>query len=277
MQLWARWLVAHPRTVLLAAVLLTALATLDARKLRVESSLASVLPEGDPAVAYYEETRKLFGSDDVAVVGMLTDDVFTPAAMEKIAHVTDALAKVDGVASVLSITNAVDVAADIVTPPPLLPRMPPTADDITTLRETLARRPIYAKNLLAPDGKGAAINIFFEPLSDVEYDTLGIDGKIRAILDEAAGPEEFFLTGTAHVKHQASHMMRRDLWRFSPLALLLVMVAFWASSGTKRGVVLPVITVGVALVWTLGVLVLLGKAITLGTFMLPPMLLVIGS
>jgi predicted RND superfamily exporter protein len=44
-----------------------------------------------------------------------------------------------------------------------------------------------------------------------------------------------------------------------------------------RGVLLPVVSVALALVWTVGIVVLSGKAITLGTFILPPLLLVLGS
>ena len=277
MNRWARWLVAHPRATLVVVACLTILLARSARQVRVESSLTSILPKGDPAVAYYEETRRDFGSDDVGVIGVTADDVFAPATLEKIARVTDQLGKIDGVESVLSLTNAVDVAADVFTPPPLLPRMPPTPEDISALRETLKKRPIYAKNLLAPNGKGAAINVFFRPLSDAEYARLDIEGNIARILATAEGPEKFFYTGTAHVKAAAAAMMQHDLERLGPLALLLMTLAFWLTSRTKRGVLLPAMSVGVALVWTLGLLVPLGKSITLGTFLVPPLLLVVGS
>jgi hypothetical protein len=127
------------------------------------------------------------------------DDVFAPATLGNRAG-TDQLAKIDGVDQVLSLTNAVDVAADVFTPPPLVPRIPPTAEDIAALHTTLQKRPLYTKNLLAPNGKGAAINVFFQPLTDLEYQTLDIDGAIERVLAAAEGPEEFFYTGTAHVK-----------------------------------------------------------------------------
>src|SRR3989441_2458670 len=71
--------------------------------------------------------------------------------------------------------------------------------------------------------------------------------------------------------------MRRDLVRFTPIALVLVLIVLWFAFRTVRGVVLPVLTVGGALVWTLGIIVLAGKTITPGTSILPPLLLVVGS
>ncbi|MGH9201488.1 MAG: efflux RND transporter permease subunit, partial [Vicinamibacterales bacterium] len=89
--------------------------------------------------------------------------------------------------------------------------------------------------------------------------------------------ERFYYTGAAHVKQAAVELMRRDLLFFTPIAFALVVLVLWFSFRTVRGVVLPLLTVVGALVWTLGVMVLAEKSITLGTFVLPPLLLVIGS
>src|SRR4029077_17859536 len=71
--------------------------------------------------------------------------------------------------------------------------------------------------------------------------------------------------------------MRHNIARFTPIALALMLLVLWLSFGTLRGVFLPVLAVAMALVWTLGVIVLAGKALTFGTSILPPLLLVIGS
>jgi len=114
------------------------------------------MPAGDPKVAYYNATRALFGSDDVGVIGVRADDVFAPSTIEKIARVTDALAKAPGVESALSITNVVDPFANVGLTSRLLPHIPPTP--------TRSRRssggsppPPARKNLIADDFRGAAI------------------------------------------------------------------------------------------------------------------------
>src|SRR5215813_629198 len=147
----AGWLVRHPRRVVVATLLATAVLGVFAVRVRIQSTLESVLPAGDPAVAFYDEVRRQFGSDDVGVVGI----VAIPT-LEKIARVTAALAKLPGVQSVLSITNTKDVAADVVNPPPLLPRMPPSPDEVRELKAKLAAVPLYRENLIAADGRGAA-------------------------------------------------------------------------------------------------------------------------
>ncbi|TMB00016.1 MAG: cyclic nucleotide-binding domain-containing protein [Deltaproteobacteria bacterium] len=274
---FARWLVRYPVVFVAANLLVTAVLGVFALRIRIESSLESVLPAGDPKVEYYTRVRATFGSDDVGVVGVRADDIFAPATIGKIARVTDALGRISGVERVLSIANAVDPAEDVFKPPRLLPNIPPSSVEVQELKQKLRSTPLYGKNLVADDFKGAAINVFFRNLTDAEYLDLGIDEKIRGVLAAENGPERFFYTGAAHVKQAAVELMRRDLFRFTPIALVVILAVLWLSFWTVRGVVLPVVSVVMALVWTLGALVLDGKALTLGTFVLPPLLLVVGS
>src|SRR6266478_1678490 len=96
MDAFARWLTRHPLAVVVANLAVTAVLGLYAVHIRIENSLESMLPAGDPKVAYYNTTRALFGSDDVGVIGVRADDVFAPSTILKIARVTDALDLQDG-------------------------------------------------------------------------------------------------------------------------------------------------------------------------------------
>src|SRR5882724_5022150 len=269
MDAFARWLTSHPLAVVVANLAVTAVLGLYAVHIRIENSLESMLPAGDPKVAYYNTTRALFGSDDVGVIGVRADDVFAPSTILKIARVTDALAKVPGVESVLSITNVVDPTAYFASAARLLPRIPPTPDEVEALKRKLAATPLVGKNLIADDLRGAAIVVFFENLTDAQYLDLGVDRRIMDLLAAENGPEALFYTGAAHVKQAAVELMRR--------ALALMLLVLWLSFRTVRGISLPILAVAMALVWTLGVIVLAGKALTFGTSVLPPLLLVVGS
>jgi predicted RND superfamily exporter protein len=277
MNAFAQWLVRRPLVVLALNVLVTLLLGYFALQIRIESSLSSVLPAGDPQIEYYDKVRQTFGSDDVAVVGVIADDVFSNRTLAKIARVTDEIAKIKGVEGVTSITNAPDPAEDVIQQPRLLPHNPPSKAELETLKKKLKAIPLYGKNLVSDDFKGAAINVFLKNLTDVEYYDLAIDQRIQEIIAREQGPETFHFTGAAHITEAALDLMRGDLRIFSPIALVLVLVAFGVSFWSVRGVLLPAVSVLTALAWTLGVMVLAHKAITIGTFVLPPLLLVIGS
>src|SRR3989442_8645888 len=106
MDAFARWLARHPLAVVLANLLVTAVLGFYALQLRIESSLESMLPAGDPKVEYYAQTRAVFGSDDVAVGGVRARGIFPPSADRKNARGTGQNAKVHGVEAGPRITNA---------------------------------------------------------------------------------------------------------------------------------------------------------------------------
>ena len=54
MNAFAQWLVRRPLVVLALNVLVTLLLGFFALQIRIESSLSSVLPAGDPQIEYYE-------------------------------------------------------------------------------------------------------------------------------------------------------------------------------------------------------------------------------
>src|SRR5262249_32734933 len=151
--------------------------------------------------------RQAFGSDDIAVVGLRSDDLFTPETLTKVHRVTVALGKLDGVERVLSLTNSPDIAANAVDPPRLLPRVPPTPEDVAALKARLAAVEFYRRNLVADDWHGTAINVFLKPLSDADYEALRIDERIAAILDAERTPtDHFYFTGGSHVTREAVTM-----------------------------------------------------------------------
>ena len=77
-------IVRRPKMILLLIVLLTAFFAFQARHIRLDSSIESLLPHDDPEKEYYEEIRRLYGSDEIVVIGLVADNVYTPEALKKI-------------------------------------------------------------------------------------------------------------------------------------------------------------------------------------------------
>lgn len=278
-----RLIVYQPKSVLLALFLLTCFFAYHAQYIRLDSSIESLLPDDDPENQYYQEVRALFGSDEVGVIGLVTDNIYTPDILQKIQRLTKEVEKVDGVESVLSLSNAVDPIADVTDPPLLMPQIPSSTIAAETVRKKLADRPIYLKNLVALDGKAAAINIFFAEMSNDEFMRRGIDETIQAIVDRENAtarkenlPERLYYTGLPHFKVYSATAMSRDLARFIPLMLLFIALVLFFSFRSFRGVLLPTLTVVTSLTWTLGIMVLAGSSLSLGSLALPPLILVIG-
>ncbi|MCS6925954.1 MAG: hypothetical protein NZ578_08650, partial [Candidatus Binatia bacterium] len=91
---WQRWITEHPKSVLALVLLLTAFFASSARQIRFEGSVDSLLPADDPEKRYYQEARRLFGSEEVGVLGLVTTDVYTPRVLEKIRRLTEEISQI---------------------------------------------------------------------------------------------------------------------------------------------------------------------------------------
>ena len=278
-----RTIVGRPWGVLAALLLATAFFGYHAAHLRMDSSVEALLPGDDPGKRYYEEVRRLFGSDEVGVVGLVADDVYRTDVLSQLQRLTAVLEKIDGVKSVVSLANAPDPFAEtgevlrVAKMPPLMPEVPRTPEALAGLKNKVSERPIFLKNLVAENGKAAAINIFFADMSDDQFTRRGVDEAVETVLANEKGPVRLYYSGLPHFKVYTARAMWRDLFRFVPLTLLVLIVVLFLSFRSIRGVVLPALTVLVSLTWTLGIMVLAGSRLSLGTTSLPPLLLVIGT
>jgi predicted RND superfamily exporter protein len=244
--------------------------------LRIDFSVENLLASDDPNKAYYDEIRTLFGSDNLAVIGLLTDNVYTSATLEKIQRITAQVEKLDGVQNVFSLTNIPDPLANAVDPPSLVPQIPTDPDALAALRYKVEDNPIYP-NFVSRDAKGTAIWVFFKPLTDEEFVNKRLEERLEEILTQERGNDELYLAGMQNLKLNSVKLMREDLWTFTPLSVLVIMGVLGVCFRTFRGVLLPLLSVLCGVIWTLGIMALSKAPITIGTLVLPPLLIIIGS
>jgi hydrophobe/amphiphile efflux-3 (HAE3) family protein len=275
-----RAIVRFPWLILVVVAAVTVVLGAGTARLRVDSSVGTLLPEHDPGQAFYEEVTRKFGNDEIDIIGVLAPDVLSAQTLEKIRTVTTRAAAIDGVAQVISLTNVRDPIADVLNPPLLIPTIPTTHEARDRLRTRIKDNPLFAGNLISSDSRGAAINVFFKDGARSEEDTRRIDEELEAVLADVqkeGGAERFYMTGLSHLKVRGLALMRRDLGVLTPASLVLVVVILFFSFGTRRGVVLPLLCVLVGVIWTMGVMGWIGEPISLGTLVLPTLLIVIGS
>jgi predicted RND superfamily exporter protein len=268
-----------PRATLAVLAAITAAFGLLAIDFRVDSSVDTLLPKDDPARAYYEEVKQVFGSDEATVIGVFADNVFALDTLAKIDRISKELAEIDGVREVLSITTLRGVTIDDVGAlhvGPLMRELPTTPEAAEELRRRIVAYPLYAGRAVSADNRATGILVLYDLVSEADFISRDIEGQVRRIVDAARGPEDFAVTGIQTLKVNAARLMEEDLTRFLPVsAVVVVVVLIWAFR-TVRGVALPMGAVAMGVVWTVGAMVLAGKAINLGTLVLPPLLMAIG-
>ncbi|MEX2207843.1 MAG: MMPL family transporter [Myxococcota bacterium] len=283
------WVVDHARLVLgglgaislVAALLLVDVRTLSLR-VHLDASEEPLMLRDDPAREVYAEATRSFGNDDIYVIAMLTDDVFTAenlAALRRISHAVQRLPGVRGAESLVDVpTYRWDAAKDWLDVSRFIDELPSDPAELADLRARALADPIYPKLIVSRDGSAAAINLSFHEIGDRAFVDLGLDDAIRAIaLAEATPEREFRFAGRPHVKSRTAVIMAEDLSRLIPLAVVVATLVVFLTTGSARCVLLPLITCLTSVLWTFGLLGATGTPINLLTIVLAPILISLGG
>ena len=286
---WPRRVVARPGLVLVlvGVVTLAALAALVRPtplgvRLRIDPSTELLLPRGDPGVEVYRRAIADFGDDQIFVVAMECDDVFRSEHLLALRRVSDAVSRIDGVRSVSSLVKVTasryDPEKHWIEVGPLIDEIPDSEAELARLRERALATRSYRRNLISDDGRTAALNVSFKPMTDREFIAAGVDARIRAILAvETSDQRRFHVSGRPHVKSLMYETMTRDLAVLIPAVLVVVGLVLALIAGSARGMWLPLGGVALAIVWTFGGVALLDRPLTVLTVLLAPTLIAIGS
>lgn len=250
-------------------------------RVRIDPSTDSLLPKGDPARAAYAEAVRHFGNDEVFVVEMKTDDVFTAANLAALRRVSDAIRRLPGVVGVTSLIDVYsfryDPKQDWVDVRPFIEEIPQDKGELAKLRARALADPLYRRTLVSEDGRAAALNVSFRSMPDAQFIGQDLDGRIAAILKAESAPgRTFHVAGRAHAKTHVFHVMIRDLAVLIPAAILAMALTAWLTFGTRRGVILPLGTALGANLWTFAALAVMDRPLTILTTLLGPTLVSLG-
>ena len=276
MKRWIVRLARTPRLSLAVFVALTLVALAGIPRITFDGSLASLSVPDDPAVVFNEEIRRQFGDEEIGIVLLEHDQLFSVDTVTALKKLTDELAKIQGVSRTLSITNASDPVLDVFNPPPLLTVGPVTSESVRNLRERVRANPIYIPNLLSRDERSAAVTVFFKSAVTTE-DEAAVDAKVREVLGTYTGSGKLYYTGMSHIRVQAVERMQSDLLSFLPASLMLMMFVLWLVFRSVRATVLPLVALALDVGCLVGLMGWFGQPITLATLVLPSLLLVIGG
>jgi len=277
----AKFVVSYPKTIISATIAITIayIAIISIHGITFNGS-PETLARKDETYFFYNETRKLFGDDRVIIVAITTDEVFTPAFLERLDRLTKKLAAVPGVDQALSLTNIKAIKRDqagILIGRLFDVRSPGSEDPdkLETLKQQVTHDPLYARHYVSVDGKTAGIDVLLKSLS--EEQTRAVAERLERLATSEADGDEVFLSGIAIVDARGIKSMLRDMLVLSPIAAALCFFFFLFAFRSLWGALLPMATLIIGLIWTIGLMSLLGRPITLATLPLPTVLMAVGG
>lgn len=268
----ARW----PALLLVAA--LSAAAGMLTSRITVDTSLDTWFVEDDAALVRYREFRREFGEDEFIVMAVEADDVFTPAVLREVDRLTDAAGDIPGVRRATSVTNVKvpQRAGRTVRIEPLVRRLPKSAEQAAALRQQAASNPMIAGNLVSDDGRAAAILVQLTRACDTFAKKAAVVHALRELKREAMAGVTVRLAGSPVVNDAISRYTRRDLSTLTPVAFMIAALSILLLFRRPAVPAIAMGVVGLATLWVMGLIGLLGWQINLLTPVLVMIILVVG-
>ncbi len=274
------WSQNHPWLVITIVLVITALAGTKIPSVRVDASAEGMMMMGDPEQDYYAETLEKFGTDNITVVYVEDDELFSPdkmTALDDLAFALEELNGVDKVESLFTVTNFKGEDGSLSTAP-LVDWLPETQDEADQIKADALRNPVLVNNVVSPDGRVTAINLFVggDP-DDPEYNTKfsrAVDEKIQ----ELGGMfDRVFQLGNSYTKRLISENIMGDQVRLVPFSALVLLGTLLIMMRTPSAPILPVITAGTSVLWTIGFMGAFDIPLNILTVIVPSLIIVIGS
>jgi len=283
----ARFLVERPLPVVLALLFSSIVASILAWHTRFDFTLQTLYRGQDDLVNRSEELKQTFGYEDAVLLVLLesvgSDTVLSPAALTWQAEVTGKLKQIPDVNSVdslatLSVSKVTFSLLPSVQLVPLVQALPVDDEAAAAISERLEQIDLVYGSLLSRDHSLAAVLVECDPESR-DLDTMReLVATIKQAVDRQPLPAGFEVrySGISELRLDIVQHLQAEQMRLIPFAGILYLAALGLAFRRLSGSLIPLLAVGMGLVWTMSMLVVTGQSFNIITNILPVLLMVIG-
>jgi predicted RND superfamily exporter protein len=277
MESFARALIRFRVVILLAAVVGTALLAAALPQLEADDDVMQFLPQEDPELVLFNKVNARFGGLDVAIVGLEAETMFTVERLGKVRELTREIAAVDGVFDVMSFTEVPDPRPSpeggLVVEPLVVEKLPSTEEELAVLEQRVLANENAVGNMISADGKAAMILCFLGG----SRPPMHVAADIKEAAETTWTEDRLYFGGAPFIRLFVAGGTKEDMVRLTPVVVLVVLLVTFLIFRKPVGVLLALGTVGVALVWLMGVIALRGRGLTIVGSSLPTLLVAIGG
>ena len=250
---------------------------IQALSLKINADILSSLPDDDPVALLYKKIGKEFGGNDIGMVVLETDNIFTHEAVSHIKQVTDSIKLSQGISSVTSLVNIIDIKnsewgieiGNLVDEY----NLPTSKSALDSLRDYVISREMYRGAIVSEDGTASLIMYSLLPDANKEMVARDIKKKISSL----NLPETVYFGGLPSMMNDLSDLLVNDMMRLIPVTFVIILLILLLSFRSAKGVILPLLVAGIAVIWTLGCIALAGLDFSMVSSNMPVILLAVGS
>ena len=266
-----RWLI------IVSTLLITGILGYQIKNVKINSDIISSLPDDDPDAALFKKIGQQFGGNNMGIVILETDNIYKTEVLEHVQILTDTIREIEGISAITSLTNIIDIKGDEFgfEVGKLVDEydVPDSPEELDKLRNRVLSKDMYNGSIVSEDG--TATLIIFTLFDDADIQTVA--RTVKAKTEQLNLPENLYYVGSPMLVTYISDLMQADLLRLIPIAFLLIAVVLFFGFHSVRGVILPLLTATIAIVWTVGTMVILGYEMSMISNNMPIIILAVGS
>ncbi|MEO0122829.1 MAG: MMPL family transporter [candidate division WOR-3 bacterium] len=271
----ASFIVNKQAIILFVITVLSFLFAFFLRKIVINSDLSSYLPKTDPAVKLLDYIGEKYRGNSLAIVIIKSDDVFKLETIKAIDYLTRQFRQIDGVTYVTSLTNILDIKkteegleiGKLIDEDNI-----PNQEVLYKIKEYALRKEIYRNKLISEDSKTTLI------ICRIDGDKSKVAKTIERVTKNADLQNiKTYFAGLPFQLNAVNDMIIKDIKILLPFVALVILLILYLSFGSLLHVVLPLISVGLSALWTIGLMALLKIPLTIITNIIPAILMAVGS
>jgi predicted RND superfamily exporter protein len=277
MKRFTEFVVQYRLLVIGAVLLVTAFLGFQVTKIQVNSDIIDSLPDHDPDAVLLKEIGERFGGNRIGMVILETDNIYQTEILNYVLQITDSLTLVPGIASITSLTTMMEIRNDefgfevgtLVDPY----EMPESPDELANLRNRIESNDLYRGSIVSEDGTSTIIIFSLEQGADVEE----VTNEVRSKTAQMNLPVNLFYAGSPMMVTAVGNIISRDMKMLIPITFGIISLILFLGFRSFRGVVLPLLSAALAIVWTIGLMALGGYQMSMISSNIPILLVAIGS
>lgn len=263
--------------IVLAVLALTIFFGYQSKFLTINSDILSSLPDDDPTASLYKTIGTQFGGNDMGMIVLESDNVFKTEILQHIKQITDSLRYTDGVSTVTSLTNILDIKSSElgIEIGKLVDEnnLPNKQSQLDSLKNYVFSKEMYKGAIVSEDGTASVVMFTLLPDADKQAVAKEIKSKIKNL----NLPETLYFGGLPMMMNDISDLILADIVWLLPIVFIIIALILLLSFKSFRGILLPLLTAGIAVIWTIGIMVVTGYELTIISNIIPVVLLAVGS
>lgn len=273
----ARQIIEKNRIVIVLFILTTLFLGFFLRNLKINPDILSYFPKNDPDVRLFNYLGEEYGGNSLAMIVLEARDVFTTETIAVIHELTTRLQLEPGVAYATSLTNTLDIKTDEygfeigrLVDVGNLPRGP---EALAALKEYTLAKEMFRNNLVTEDATATLIICRLQTNSD-QVETCR---RLQEIVKETAPAMKVYYGGIPFMIMDLHNMITGDLKILIPMVSIVIIFILYLGFRKWEGVFLPLLSVAVSLIWTLGVMSLFKIPLSIISNIIPVVLIAVGN